>query len=121
MNSGGWTSAQLSPVAAPVTAPQKKVPTLMPNSVPPGTSTLVVRRPSDHWIGLDHCSLKPGPIGPVFVPFSCWPQCPAYASHAYGEAGDAGMFGSGTISGSARSVALRVSSHPNPSRGPRPR
>ncbi len=63
-------SDQLSVVAPRLTAPQKKLPTLSPKALPPGTSKLVVRRPSAHSIGASHCCLIPGPVGPLLMPFS---------------------------------------------------
>ena len=81
-NGTGWISDQFNAIAPSLTAPQKKLPTLRPNAVPPGTSMLVSRNPSAHSIGASHCSLAAGPVGPLLMPLSCWPHRPWKASHA---------------------------------------
>ena len=70
MNGSGWISDQFKTVAPPVTAPQKKLPTLSPNAVPVGTSMLVLRSPAAHSIGADHCGFEAGPVGPLLMPLS---------------------------------------------------
>src|ERR1700759_1342862 len=92
-NGTGWINAQFNANAPPLTAPQKKLPTLSPNAWPLGTSILVSRNPSAHAIGASHCCLAAGPVGPLLMPFSLWPQRPWNASQAYRAEGDGGTSG----------------------------
>jgi hypothetical protein len=71
MNGAGWISDQFKTLAPPVTASQKKVPTLTPRVLPPGSSRLVFRRPAAHSIGAYHCGLEAGPVGPLLMLASC--------------------------------------------------